>query len=107
MIIRIFLRGLLTLPLFFLVSALAVVYTLRTTVLMPEFITGQLAAVQLYDHLYDEMVDSVLREAGQGESEAVEPSVVAMLEAGRYPVTIYLSDKIEGFVTAICTTGWR
>ena len=99
MIIRIFLRGLLTLPLFLLVSALAGVYTLRTTVLMPEFITGQLAAVQLYDHLYDEMVDTVLQGEGQGDSEAVEPSVVAMLEAGRYPVTIYLSDKIEGFIT--------
>lgn len=99
MIIRIFLRGLLTLPLFFLVSALAVVYALRTTVLMPEFITGQLAAVQLYDHLYDEMVDSVLREAGQGESEAAEPSSVALMEAGRHPVTTYLTGKIEGFVT--------
>ena len=99
MIIRIFLRGLMTLSLFFLVSALAGVYTLRTTVLMPEFITGQLAAVQLYDHLYDEMVDTVLEGEGQGDSEAAEPSGVAMLEAGRYPVTIYLSDKIEGFIT--------
>ena len=99
MIIRIFLRGLLTLPLFLLVSALAGVYTLRTTVLMPEFITGQLAAVQLYDHLYDEMMDTVLEGERQGDSEAADPSVVAMLEAGRYPVTIYLSDKIEGFIT--------
>ncbi len=99
MIIRIFLRGLLTLPLFLLVSALAGVYTLRTTVLMPEFITGQLATVQLYDRLYDEMMDTVLRDEGQDDTEAVEPSVVAMLEAGRYPVTIYLSDKIEGFIT--------
>ena len=90
----------LTQPLFLLVSALAGVYTLRTTVLMPEFITGQLAAVQLYDHLYDEMMDTVAgRARGQGDSEAAEPSVVAMLEAGRYPVTIYLSDKIEGFIT--------
>ncbi len=99
MILRIFLRGLLTLPLTVLVFALAGVYAIRTTVLAPEFITGQLTAVQLYDRLYDEMVDTVLRSEGLGASEAVEPPVVAMLEAGRYPVTIYLSDKIEGFVT--------
>ncbi len=98
MIIRIFLRGLLILPLSVLVFILAGVYTLRTTVLMPEFITGQLAAVQVYDHLYDEMVDTVLPGAGQVDSEAVEPPLAAMLEAGRYHVTIYLSDKIEGFI---------
>ena len=74
MIIRIFLRGLLILPLSVLVFILAGVYTLRTTVLMPEFITGQLAAVQVYDHLYDEMVDTVLPGAGQVDSEAVEPA---------------------------------
>ena len=94
MIIRIFLRGLLTLPLFFLVCALAGVYTLRTTVLIPEFITGQLATVQLYDRLYDEMVDVVL----QGNSEAEGPGVVDVLEAGRGPATAYLAGKIEGFV---------
>ena len=99
MIIRLLLRGLLTLPLFFLVSALAGVYALRTTVLAPEFITGQLAAVRLYDHLYDEVVDAVLRGDGQRDAEAVEPSAVVMLEAGRGPVTTYLTGKIEGFVT--------
>ena len=99
MIIRLLLRGFLTLPLFFLVSALAGVYALRTTVLAPEFITGQLADVRLYDRLYDEVVDAVLRGEGQGDSEAVEPSAVAMLEAGRGPVTTYLNGKIEGFVT--------
>ena len=100
MILRIFLRGFLALPLFLLVSALAGVYALRTTVLAPEFITGQLAAVRLYDHLYDEIVDSVLRSDGQRDAEAVEPSaVVVTLEAGRGPVTTYLTGKIEGFVT--------
>ncbi len=99
MIIRLLLRGLLTLPLFFLVSALAGVYALRTTVLAPEFITGQLADVRLYDHLYDEVVDAVLGGEGQGNSETVEPSAVVMLEAGRGPVTTYLNGKIEGFVT--------
>ncbi len=98
MIIRIFLRGLLTLPLLILVFTLAVVYALRTTVLTPEFITGRLVTVQLYDHLYDEMMDTVLRGEGQGDSEAVEPPVVAMLETGRRPVTTYLASKIEGFI---------
>ena len=99
MIIRLLLRGLLTLPLFLLVSALAGVYALRTTVLAPEFITGQLADVRLYDHLYDEVVDAVLRSDGQRDAEAVEPSAVVTLEAGRGPVTTYLTGKIEGFVT--------
>ena len=93
--IGIFLRGLLTVPLFLLVCALAVVYALRTTVLMPEFITGQIAAVQLYDHLYDDVMDAVLRDAGEGE----ESFAVALLEAGRRPVTTYLTAKFEGFVT--------
>ena len=52
--------------------ALAGVYAIRTTVLAPEFITGQLAAVQLYDRLYDEVVDAVLQGEGQGDAEAEE-----------------------------------
>ncbi|MAG35460.1 MAG: hypothetical protein CL878_04330 [Dehalococcoidia bacterium] len=68
--IRTFLRGLLALPLFILVVTLAVAYALQTTLLTPEYITARLAAAQLYDHLYDEVVDTVLSGEGLGGQTA-------------------------------------